>query len=137
PVPSIWGTGSEDFFCMSWCPTQEFCTPWYGISLYGAAGMGSETKNITGPGHFGKHTYYRFFIEDPIYFERRIKGTIEHGHGNGRSDSFSSVAYWYQTEPHAPFPSLPPAAKRLPRPDMLPPLDIPGMEDEHFLWDDI
>ena len=41
--------------------------------------------------------------------------TIEHGHGNSRSDSYYTVAYWYQTEPHAPFPTLPPTASRYPR----------------------
>ena len=30
----------------------------------------------------------------------------------------ASVAYWYQTEPHAPFPPLPDAAARRPRPDI-------------------
>jgi hypothetical protein len=25
------------------------------------------------------------------------------------------VAYWYQAEPHAPFPPLPPALERLPK----------------------
>lgn len=136
PVPSLLGTGTEDFFNTAWCPTQEFCTPYHGISLYGASGMGSEVHDVTGPGHFGKHTYYRFFLADPVYFTRRVRGSLEHGHGNGRSDDFASVAYWYQSEPHAPFPPLPPAPRRRPNPDVLPPLDLPGMEDEHYLWDD-
>lgn len=29
------------------------------------------------------------------------------------SDDIVSVAYWYQSEPHAPFPKLPSAAERL------------------------
>ena len=41
--------------------------------------------------------------------------TIEHGHANHRSDNFYSTAYWYQTEPHAPFPALPPAEERIPK----------------------
>jgi len=40
--------------------------------------------------------------------------TIEHGHANDRSDFYSSVGFWYQAEPHKPFPPLPPADKRLP-----------------------
>lgn len=28
------------------------------------------------------------------------------GHANYRSDSYYTVAFWYHTEPHAPFPSL-------------------------------
>jgi len=30
-------------------------------------------------------------------------------------DNYYSVAYWYQSEPHAPFPALPPVEQRLPR----------------------
>jgi len=40
--------------------------------------------------------------------------TIEHGHANDRSDYFSSVAYWYQSEPHKSFPPLPPMKERIP-----------------------
>jgi hypothetical protein len=32
-----------------------------------------------------------------------------------RSDNIYSVAYWYQTEPHAPFPPLPPVEQRIPK----------------------
>jgi hypothetical protein len=28
------------------------------------------------------------------------------------SDDIASVAYWYQAEPHGPFPALPPLAQR-------------------------
>ena len=31
-----------------------------------------------------------------------------------RSDDVSSVAYWYQDEPHAPFPDLPDRDARIP-----------------------
>jgi hypothetical protein len=41
--------------------------------------------------------------------------TIESGHGNHRADDFYSTAYWYQTEPHADFPSLPAPEARIPR----------------------
>lgn len=40
--------------------------------------------------------------------------TMEHGHANRRSDDWSSTAYWYQTEPHLPFPPMLPASQRLP-----------------------
>jgi hypothetical protein len=41
--------------------------------------------------------------------------TIEHGHGNSRSDNYYTVAYWYQSEPHGKFPVLPPVGARVPR----------------------
>jgi len=61
-----------------------------------------------------KATVYRFHIPDPIPFTRSILVTIEHGHANDRADNFSSVAYWYQAEPHRPFPPLASMDKRLP-----------------------
>jgi len=48
--------------------------------------------------------------------DQSIRVTIEHGHANRRSDDLSSTAYWYQHEPHRPFPALPPVEARLPRP---------------------
>ncbi|WP_217596325.1 DUF2961 domain-containing protein, partial [Cohnella sp. GbtcB17] len=68
----------------------------------------------------GKISTYRYHILDPIMFDRSIKVTIEHGHNNHRSDDVSSTAYWYQSEPHQPFPALPKIEGRLPLPDLKP-----------------
>ena len=38
---------------------------------------------------------------------------FEHGTANDRGDNFYSVAYWYQTEPHAAFSKLPSVEERL------------------------
>jgi hypothetical protein len=70
-----------------------------------------------GPNWSGKITLYRYHIEDPVRFQSSLRVTIEHGHANRRSDDYSSTAYWYQHEPHAPFPTLPGVSERLPRPD--------------------
>jgi hypothetical protein len=106
--PAIHGTGTEDYFSMAYCPTQEYQAPYHGLILYGERG-GWRWK--------GKQSVYRYHIEDPIAFQRSIRVTIEHGHGNKLSNDYSSTAYWYQAEPHGPFPPLPPVAARLPRPD--------------------
>jgi hypothetical protein len=50
---------------------------------------------------------YRWYVHDPIRFERSIRWTVEHGHANNFANEYSSVAYWYQSEPHARFPKLP------------------------------
>ena len=103
-LPSINGTGTEDYFLGAWdFGGHSFSYPFYGAPMVGAelAGRGS--------------TLYRFHLDSPIPFTKSIKATIEHGSGNHRSDNFFSVAYWYQTEPHAPFPPLPPVNDRLPR----------------------
>ena len=59
-------------------------------------------------------TLYRFHIADPVVFKRSIRVTIERGHANRRDDEVSSTAFWYQAEPHKPFPPLPAAKDRLP-----------------------
>jgi hypothetical protein len=109
--PTLHGTGSEDYFNTAFCPRQEFCTPYHGITVY----SGTDEWPWR-----GKNSLYRFHIEDPIMFQRSIRVTIEHGHANDMSNDYSSTAYWYQTEPHAPFPPLLPVDQRLPRPDAEP-----------------
>jgi hypothetical protein len=99
----LYGTGTEDYFCTAWSPNQFYCSPYFGIIFTGG-------KNWS-----GKISYYRYHIEDPIYFHKNIKVKIEHGHANQRSDDYSSTAYWYQLEPHREFPKLLPVAERIPR----------------------
>ena len=99
----LYGTGTEDYFCTSWSPSQFYCSPYFGITLPG------------GKDWSGKISYYRYHIEDPVYFHKNIKVKIEHGHANQRSDDWSSTAYWYQTEPHKKFKPLLPMEERLPR----------------------
>ena len=61
----------------------------------------------------GYQTSYVFHIENPVRFNKEIKVTIEHGHGNHLCNEMSSVAYWYQTEPHIKF-TIPSVKKRKP-----------------------
>ncbi len=107
--PTLHGTGTEDYFNTAWSPRQEFSAPYHGLPL---------TSGTEDWPYKGKHSMYRFHIEDPVYFQKSIRVTIEHGHANNLSNDYSSTAYWYQTEPHAAFPALPPVAARLPRPDV-------------------
>ncbi len=99
----LYGTGTEDYFCTAWGPYQYYCSPYFGITLPGGAQ------------HTGKISYYRYHIEDPVYFQKNIKVKIEHGHANERSDDWTSTAYWYQAEPHKKFKLLLPKEERLPR----------------------
>jgi hypothetical protein len=103
-TPSINGTGTEDYFLGAY----DFGGKPFSYLLYGAPVVGEERAG-------SRSSVYRFHLDSPIPFTKSIKATIEHGHANGRSDNYFSVAYWYQTEPHAPFPSLPPVEERLPR----------------------
>jgi D-arabinan exo alpha-(1,3)/(1,5)-arabinofuranosidase (non-reducing end) len=109
-TPSIIGTGTEDYFCAAWGYPGGFNPmPYHGISL---AGPNDGLIMFQ-----GKWTMYRFHIQDPVMFTKSIKVTIEHGHGNAQSNDYSSVAYWYQAEPHQAFPQLAKVEDRLPIPD--------------------
>ncbi len=101
---SINGTGSEDYFLGAY----DFGGKAFSYALYGAPVVGEEKAG-------SRSSVYRFHLDSPIPFTKSLKATIEHGHANGRSDNYFSVAYWYQTEPHAVFPALPPVEERLPR----------------------
>jgi len=100
--PAMHGTGTEDYFGCAMCPQEGFTGLYYGVILPG------------GRNWEGMITLYRYHIQDPIYFSRSIRVTIEHGHANRRWDDYSSTAYWYQIEPHAPFPDLPLPDNRVP-----------------------
>jgi len=103
-LPSINGTGSEDYFLGAW----DFGGKSFSYGLFGAPLVGQERQ--------GAHwSLYRFHLDAPVPFTKSLRATIEHGHANDRGDNFYSVAYWYQSEPHAAFPDLPPVDMRLPR----------------------
>jgi len=103
-LPSINGTGSEDYFLGAW----DFGGHQFSYGLFGAPLVGAERAG-------GRWSLYRFHLDSPIPFTKSLRATIEHGHANHRSDDYFSVAYWYQTEPHAAFPALPPLEERIPK----------------------
>jgi hypothetical protein len=113
--PTICGTGTEDYFCGSYNfdtagpdgkrRYTEFSTPYSGLAqVIRPDGLyDSQTR-------FG---LYRWHIVDPIRFEQELRVTIQAlgWRKDGRylplRDDIASVAFWYQTEPHAKFPPLP------------------------------
>ncbi|HEX3719702.1 MAG TPA: glycoside hydrolase family 172 protein [Verrucomicrobiae bacterium] len=110
--PTLRGTGTEDYFCDGW-GFREQSGPFYGTPLW----EGYDTGD--------RGTAYRWHIPDPVPFTKSLRVEIEHkgsqvfpdGTVNGfieRDDLMSSVAYWYQIEPHKPWPALPPGPERLP-----------------------
>lgn len=103
-VPSLIGTGTEDFFNTAWCPKEAFSHPYFGYP---------RVNNDIG--WLGRTHVYRFFIEDPIFFEKSLKGTIEHGSNNNLTLDLSTVAYWYQ-DSAAALPEAPTKAQRAPKP---------------------
>ncbi len=104
PDPVVTGTGSEDYFLGAY----DFGGKPFAYELFGAPVVGEEKAG-------SRSSLYRFHLDSPIPFTTSFKASIEHGHANVRSDNYFSVAYWYQTEPHATFPPLPAVEDRLPR----------------------
>lgn len=110
--PSIELQGIEDSFGFSWgFPESESEFPITGYRKY-----------------FQGAAAYRFFLNDAISFKKSLRVTINCSKlepqpvidimgEDGWLGEFSSVCYWYQTEPHAPLPALPPIAERAPLPD--------------------
>ena len=102
-MPGLMGTGTEDFFNTSWCPKELFYHPYYGYPRV--------NDDI---GWLGRTHVYRFFISDPIFFEKSLKGAIEHGHNNNLTLDIGTVAYWYQSEPMS-LPDAPSKELRKPK----------------------
>jgi len=108
--PTICGTGTEDYFCGAWGFGDTFSAPFTGYPLWRKE-----------PGEVPRHGLYRWHIMDPIRFQKDLKVTMQalgwwlKGKFQPLTDDISSVAYWYQREPHAPFPTMPDLAGRWPR----------------------
>ena len=115
--PTIAGTGTEDYFNGSYNfenpvthQYQEFSTPYSGLSQVQRPDGLYKSQ--------ARFSLYRWHIMDPVRFEKDLRVTIQAlGWMAGRSgtdarylplqDDIASVAFWYQREPHAPFPALP------------------------------
>ena len=90
--PDMHGTGTEDYLGQAW-----------GMQNVSHLYTGQSWAELEDSVKWGKVCVYRYHILDPIPFTKNIRVSIEHGHANDHSDDFSSVAYWYQTEPHKVF----------------------------------
>ncbi len=113
--PTICGTGTEDYFGGAWDfeqPIGQYCvfsSPYSGLpQVIKPDGLYRSQQR------FGM---YRWHIMDPIRFTQDLKVTIQalgwRSPMNGQprylplQDDIASVGFWYQAEPHAPFPQLP------------------------------
>src|SRR2546427_1440977 len=108
--PTINGTGTEDYFCGSYGFPETYSSAYTGCTL--------KHSGQDGP---PKWSLYRWHIMDPISFNSDLRVTIQAlgwwptAKYQPLADDISSVAYWYQTEPHTAFPKLPPLSQRWPR----------------------
>ena len=113
--PTICGTGTEDYFCGSYCflvPDENGKRQYteYTTSYAGMPQVIRPDDVYSANTRFG---LYRWHIMDPVRFEKDLRVTIQAlgWRSGGRylplQDDISSVAFWYQREPHARFPRLP------------------------------
>ncbi len=113
--PTIAGTGTEDYFCGSYNFDTASLDGKHRYTEFPPPSTGLA-QVIRPDGIYDSQTrfgLYRWHIPDPIRFEKDLKVTIQAlgWQTGGRylplKDDIASVAFWYQTEPHAKFPKLP------------------------------
>ena len=107
-IPSLQGTGSEDYFNDAWGFRSRVST-WFGQPRW--QGWKAGDSGVC----------YRWHVLDPVGFTKSLKVTMEHK-GNRddpteawyieRPDYFNSIAFWYQTGEPKPTESLPPWPQR-------------------------
>jgi hypothetical protein len=97
--PDLHGTGSEDYLNQAWGMQPN-------AFLHNGSSIFEHNTN-------GYQSSYVLHLENPVRFEKEIKVTIEHGHGNHLRNEMSSVAYWYAQAPSGAI-APPPVQKRLP-----------------------
>ncbi len=107
-VPSLQGTGSEDYFNDAW-GFRPRTGPWFGQPRWQGDRAGDSG------------VCYRWHVLDPVGFTKSLRVTIEHkgnydddlaGFYVERPEFVSSVAFWYQTGEPKRFAELPPWQQR-------------------------
>ncbi|MCI5762699.1 MAG: DUF2961 domain-containing protein [Ligilactobacillus agilis] len=138
--PTVTSTGAEDYFGGAWAFQEQpygelphtitYSTMYQGYPYHSnqdhtrdrfSAGK-SDPNSVHACGNDGlpSHALYRWHLPDPIAFSKGLKVTFQ-DIGNDdiglyeRSDDVSTVAYWYQSEPHNPFRPLLDRKYRIPR----------------------
>jgi hypothetical protein len=113
--PTICGTGTEDYFGGAW----NFEHPRGQYGSYSTPFLGLPQVIVPDGLYQSQQRFglYRWHIMDPIRFQQDLRVTIQALgwrsplEGKPRylplQDDIASTAFWYQTEPHAPFPALP------------------------------
>lgn len=102
--PSIVGTGTEDYFCNAWGFARVANFPYYGVPYLQQQ-----------PDRWKQTTAYRLHVPDPVRFRKSIRVTLEHTWHGDKPYDYSSIAYWYQSEPATRRVALPAGSDNWPR----------------------
>ena len=88
-VPSLFGTGTEDYFGFGWCSNEAFALPWNG-----------QTR-VLGALNRGRASMYRWHILDAIPFRSELRFNLEvlHWRSGAQPVAFTqdALAVWYAT----------------------------------------
>jgi hypothetical protein len=107
-VPSLQGTGSEDYFNDAW-GFRPRTGAWFGQPRWQGDNAGDSG------------VCYRWHVLDPVGFSQSLRVTLEHkgnraedteGFYLERPDFINSVAFWYQTGAPKSWAKLPPFSER-------------------------
>ena len=79
--PSIFGTGSEDYFGYAWSSAGHFSRPYH-----------NQILNENNAGHLDDN---RWHISDSVPFQTSFEGIIEKYYPNERSTLYAAESFWY------------------------------------------
>ncbi len=108
--PTICGTGTEDYFCGSYNFDRDGQYTVFSTAYSGLHQVIKPDGAYKSQQRFGM---YRWHIMDPVRFQQDLRVTIQAlgWRSGGRylplQDDIASTVFWYQREPHTPFPALP------------------------------
>jgi hypothetical protein len=83
PFPSLFGTGTEDYFGFAWSTPEPFAQAYHAQTQAPGAGFG------------GLFSMNRFHILDPIPFSRSLRFDLEIWHWTDTSIAADALLYWY------------------------------------------
>jgi len=102
-VPSIHGTGLEDYFNGGWY--------YYGLFDLPFAGLLEKAAMQT--------AQYRFHMPDRVGFDESLSFDFEFGDANRSRGYMSAATYWYQDQPVSAGTVMPTTAQRFPQPNAI------------------
>lgn len=80
-MPSIFGTGTEDYFGYAWADPNLFCNAFHNQTHYA--------------GRDGHSSLNRWHLGDNVPFQSSFEGAMEKYFSNDRPTLYDCVAYWY------------------------------------------
>ncbi len=80
-MPSIFGTGTEDYFGYAWADPNLFCNAFHNQTHYA--------------GRDGHSSLNRWHLGDNVPFQTAFEGAMEKYFSNDRPTLYDCVAYWY------------------------------------------